>query len=134
QPLDLEQCEPFEKSGEQKTGCEKVWLVSRHEAAAEWLEQACKVTPEKVIQHLDDAELEALKKEKDVCVIGNLPMHRIKAVQEAGAQYVNLDLTVPPEWRGRELTLEEFEQCQPKLRRYQVLDLGEPQLPEEKAS
>ena len=133
QPLKLDECVPFEKTWTQAPACEQVWLASRHAVAAEWLaRQGVEVS--RVIAHLDEADLKALKQAKSVCVIGNLPLHLVVAVQEAGAIYVNLNLTVPPEWRGRELTLDEFEQCAPSLRQYEVQDKGEPILPKEKRS
>lgn len=125
QPLPTEGCEAYKN---EKNQCRSVWLITRHPVAVEWLKAQLDVAPERVEKHLDEALLDELKKTEQgsVCIIGNLPLHLALAVQQAGGIYVNLDLNVPPEWRGRELSLEAFEQCDPKLHRYEIVEKGEP--------
>ncbi len=104
---------PLHASADQKhTG--NTYIVSRHQGAIQWLqrqgyEQAI------VIDHLDSK----LLKPGD-SVIGNLPLNVIAELTSSRIDYLHLDVTLPAELRGVELSLEQLEQCNPRLVHYNV--------------
>ena len=86
-------------------------IVTRHNALIEYLEELGVVpagTP--VIAHAT---------EEDVCgkhVFGVLPM-RLAA---KAAMLTEVSMTIPVEWRGVELTLEQIKACKPELFTYRI--------------
>ena len=97
-----------------------VYFVSRHEGAHQWLRAQIdggQMPPAEVIhvEHLDLARVQ----EGDT-VLGTLPIALAANVRERGARFVNLDLTVPPELRGRELSAAEMGVCGATLTEYEV--------------
>jgi len=93
-------------------------LVSRHPGAQQWLASQA-IFVDQVQRHLQLDELAP----PDI-VIGNLPMHLAAALDERGIAFYNLVLDLSPEMRGHELGLTELLQCNPRLRRYRVQDIG----------
>ena len=86
-----------------------VWLVSRHPGALEWLSQRG-VLVDCIIPHIHVEQVCA-----GDLVIGTLPVHLAAEVCQRGGSYFHLALSVPQEWRGRELTLAQMEQCGAEL-------------------
>ena len=89
------------------------YLVSRRQAAIDWIKKQVEV--DKVISHLDIASIEP-----NDTVIGTLPIHVAAQVCAPKAHYIHLSIDAPPEWRGKELNTADFEQCSPKLERFNV--------------
>lgn len=71
---------------------------------------------DKQVAHLDPAEIEAGDQ-----VIGSLPVHLAAEVCARGARYYHLQIELPPELRGNELTAEQMEQCGAELKLYRVV-------------
>ncbi len=90
------------------------FFVSRHPGAADWLREQGLVVDRRVA-HLDPAEVQA----SDV-VIGTLPVNLAAAVCARGARYLHLSLDLPPEWRGRELSVDDMRACGARLEEYHV--------------
>jgi len=99
-----------------KTG--SLILISRHPGAQQWLASQA-IVVDHVQHHLQLDELAP----HDI-VIGNLPMHLAAALDERGIAFYNLVLDINADMRGRELGLAELQQCNPRLRRYRVQDIG----------
>ena len=96
------------------------FFVSRHEGAHQWLRaqlEGGQMPPADVV-HLEHLDL-ARVKEGDT-VLGTLPIALAAMVRERGARFVNLDLSVPPELRGRELSAAEMRACGATLTEYEV--------------
>ena len=96
------------------------FFVSRHEGAHQWLRaqiEGGQMPPADVVhlEHLDLARVQ----EGDT-VLGTLPIALAAMVRERGARFVNLDLSVPPELRGRELSAAEMRACGATLTEYEV--------------
>jgi len=93
----------------------KTWLVSRHQGTLEWFgEQGIAV--DETLTHLEPE----VPQPGDT-VIGNLPIQMVAQLSDRGIHYCHLSLTVPPEWRGRELSSAEIEACQPALEYFRVI-------------
>jgi len=81
----------------------KVYIVSRHPGTIEYLKRF--YPDAEVINHLkspDDIPSGSL-------VIGNLPLTVVARLKERGVRYVQVNLEVPPELRGKELDVNELE-------------------------
>lgn len=89
------------------------WFVSRHPGAVEWAHR--RGVDAMAIDHLD---LDAVRA-GDV-VIGTLPVGLAAEVQGRGAAFWFLELDLPAEARGRELTADEMERCGARLVEYRV--------------
>ena len=97
-----------------------VLFVSRHEGAHQWLSaqiDSGQMPPADVVhlEHLDLARVQV-----GDTVLGTLPIALAAKVRERGARFVNLDLTVPPELRGKELSAAEMRACGATLTEYEV--------------
>ncbi|MBL3529551.1 MAG: CRISPR-associated protein Csx16 [gamma proteobacterium endosymbiont of Lamellibrachia anaximandri] len=92
------------------------WFVTRHPGAVEWAKrQGLEV--DKQTAHLDTAEIGAGDQ-----VIGSLPVHLAAEVCASGARYLHLQIELPAELRGIELTAEQMEQCGAELKPYRVVE------------
>lgn len=90
------------------------WFISRHPGAIAWAqEQGLRV--DRLAAHLDVE----LVQPGDV-IIGTLPVNLVAQVCALGAGYLNLSLTLPADWRGRELSADELRACNARLEAYQV--------------
>ncbi len=102
----------------------KVFIVTRHSAAKDWIsanaEQYGLSNAEEMFDmtHLSDEVLMGIS-EEDV-VVGVLPLSLVAAVCAKGAKFFNLDLTVPAEARGRELTVQDMDRYGARLTPYYV--------------
>jgi|GEM_PF-464674 len=97
-----------------------VYFVSRHDGAQHWarLMQRLGNWPHPIDRYVDHLDVQTLQK-GDV-VIGTLPLREIAAVRQRGAEFYNLDLQVPPELRGQELTPTQMAQCGATLTHYRI--------------
>lgn len=89
------------------------WFVSRHRGAVEWARR--RGLDGVATDHLDLDTVRA----GDV-VIGTLPVGIAADVQARGAAFWFLELDVPAEARGRELSADEMERCGARLVEYRV--------------
>lgn len=98
-----------------------VYFVSRHEGAFRWARFMQKnhaqwpYPVDRYVEHLDPQEV----KRGDI-VIGTLPLSVCAALTERGAKYLALDLSVPIEWRGQELSATHMKKCGATLTGYRV--------------
>ena len=90
-----------------------IWIVTRHKGALDWLARRG-ITGE-AVTHLDAAGLR-----RGDAAIGNLPMHVAAAVCAKGARFLTIELDLPAEARGRELSAEEMETYGASLVEYRV--------------
>jgi CRISPR-associated protein Csx16 len=91
-----------------------IWLVSRHQATIEWLRRKG-FTVDKAVTHLDPEAIEAGDK-----VVGILPTHIAARVCARNGRYFHLALDLPPEVRGRELTLDDLNAFGARIEEYHV--------------
>jgi len=89
-----------------------LWFVSRHHGAVDWAQRQGLAVDEWVA-HLDVSRVGA-----GDTVIGSLPVHMAAAVCRRGARFLNLTLTIPAEWRGKELTADELDMAGAVLEEY----------------
>ncbi len=97
-----------------------VYFVSRHDGALRWARilQKHGVMPMDVdayVNHIDTAQLH-----KGDVVIGTLPLREAQRLGAQGVRFINLDLQVPVEWRGQELTATQMAACGATLTEYRV--------------
>jgi CRISPR-associated protein Csx16 len=78
------------------------WFVTRHPGAVDWA--GARGIEAKIVAHLDPATIHA----GDV-VMGTLPVHLAAEVCARGARYLHLNLDLPPEARGRDLTADDMD-------------------------
>jgi CRISPR-associated protein Csx16 len=97
------------------------YLVSRHAAAITWIKQQTQV--DQAIDHFDSNLIQP-----GDTVIGTLPVHIAAEVCERGGKYLHLELTIPSEQRGKELSLEEMSACNPTLTYFQIMQKKENKL------
>jgi len=97
-----------------------VYFVSRHEGAQRWARILQKQGnwPYSIDAYVEHLDVQALRK-GDV-VIGTLPLREAAEVRRRGADYLSLDLQVPPHWRGQELTATQMAACGATLTSYRL--------------
>ena len=89
------------------------YFVSRHVGALDWaLEQGIEAQR---IAHLDPGQIAA----GDI-VMGTLPIQLACAVCERGARYLHLELELPPESRGLDLSVADMTRFGAKLTEFQI--------------
>lgn len=80
----------------------KTWLVSRHSGAKAWiLQQGIKVDVQ--AEHLDTSLLQ----DNDI-VVGTLPIQIVAELNARSIRYLHLEVSVPAELRGKELSMEQL--------------------------
>lgn len=93
-----------------------IYLVSRHPGVIDWLAQSRpELAPDMVLAHLP----KSFGSWRNV-FIGNLPMSLVAKITSAGGRYISLDLVIPPEKRGIDLTKEMMQECGASLTEYKV--------------
>ena len=93
----------------------EVWLVSRHPGAIEWIK-----SQESSIDHeVTHLSVESYPKSGDI-VIGSLPVHIIAKLNQQGIRFFHVQVNIPSELRGQELTKEQLESLDGSLQEYQV--------------
>lgn len=95
-------------------------FVTRHPGAVEWARR--RGIEAEMIAHLDDQTIARLRS-GDV-VMGVLPVAVAAEVCARGARFVHLELHVPPELRGRELSADDLERLGARLVEYEVRRVG----------
>lgn len=95
----------------------RVILVSRHIGTLDWFAQKGFAIDEHVV-HFDASMIR-----KGDTVLGVLPVHLAAEVCALGGQYYHLDLVVPLEFRGQELTSTQLDEFGAKLVPYFVKKL-----------
>lgn len=88
-------------------------FVTRHAGAAEWARRQG-ITAE-IVAHLD---IETVR--PGDLILGTLPVSLAAEVCARGARYLHLDLDIPPEARGRELTADDMDALGAELVGYEV--------------
>lgn len=84
-------------------------IVSRHPASIKWLRQKL-VQIDLELSHLDTALLQP-----GDCVYGNLTVHLVAELNVRGARYFHLQINLPPELRGVELSDAQLASLHPTL-------------------
>ena len=97
------------------------YLISRHAGAVEWLDSKGFDDPV-LIGHATVEFFEELN-ESDI-VFGTLPMSLACEVCGRGARFFSLDMAVPSEYRGTELTAEMMDRFDARLTEYRIYELG----------
>src|SRR5947207_3459552 len=99
-----------------------VWLVTRHEGAAVWLERRG-WRPDRVLDHLDDAAIVA----RGDVVLGVLPMRLAAAMTARGARFIALELgQIPRALRGETLDADAMDRIGVSLVEYRVEAIENP--------
>lgn len=93
------------------------FFVTRHPGAVEWA--ARRGISARMVPHLDPADVAS----GDV-VMGTLPIHLAAEVCARGGRYLHLELTLPPEARGRDLTADDMDRFGARLTGFHVLREG----------
>jgi CRISPR-associated protein Csx16 len=94
----------------------KAYFVSRHPGAQEWA--ARQGIDSEIVAHVGDDLIAGLHPGDKV--LGTLPVQMAAAVCARGAEYWHLELAVPPDLRGQEMSAELMEQLGARLVRYVV--------------
>ena len=94
------------------------YFVTRHAGALGWARR--RGLDAQAIPHLDPTRIRA-----GDTVIGTLPVHLAAAVCARGARFLALEIVVPPDKRGVELTAEEMEAFGASLVPYEVRRLDD---------
>lgn len=94
------------------------YFVSRHPGARDWAESNG-VHFDVCVPHLDPV----LVQPGDT-VAGTLPVHMAGIVCEQGGRYLHLSLELPPEARGRELSMDELFRYGARLEEFLVQKLN----------
>ena len=95
-------------------------LVSRHPGALAWLHRHARPGPVFVHTHLDRLEFDA----GDI-VCGVLPVHLMARINQLGARVAVIEMDVPADLRGRELSPEELDAVGARLVEYRATRLTE---------
>lgn len=90
------------------------YFISRHPGAIEWAKKNG-FEDAQMVSHFDPSDVQPGDK-----IIGTLPVHLAAQVCENGGEFFHLNLNLPPEARGKELTVEDMEAFGAHLQRYQV--------------
>ncbi len=88
-------------------------FVTRHSGAVDWARQ--NGIEAELVPHLDVKRVQAGDR-----VLGTLPVQMIAQVNERGAGYLHLEMTIPAEARGRDLSAEDMERFGAKLVEYRA--------------
>ncbi|QXP83811.1 CRISPR-associated protein Csx16 [Methylococcus sp. Mc7] len=90
------------------------FFITRHPGARVWAEQEG-IRVDRLVDHLDPAEVSP-----GDTVLGTLPVNLAAEVCARGARYLHLSLTVPAEWRGRELSADDLRRFGARLEQFEV--------------
>ena len=91
------------------------YFISRHPAALAWVNTQ-NINIDHWLEHLLDLSVFV---SGDV-VLGTLPIQLVAALNQKGVKYGHFSLTVPPQWRGAELDLEQVLDCNPEITYFHV--------------
>lgn len=93
------------------------FFISRHPGAINWIKQQG-VTIDRWETHLDINDVQA-----GDCVVGTLPIPMVAALNQKGASYLHLSVSVPASLRGQELSEHELLVLGATLRPFRVLEV-----------
>ena len=93
-------------------------VVTRHQAVVQWLESNG-LSETEMVSHFTHEHIHSLRY-GDV-VIGILPLHILAILTSMGVRYLHVDMNVPPEYRGMEITAEMMDRFGAKLSEYEVI-------------
>ena len=93
------------------------WFVTRHQGAIEWAKQQ-NIKIDYCIEHLEPEKIK-----KGDWVLGTLPINIVAVLNQQGARYFHLSLSLPADKRGLELTADELQKYQATLEEYQAIKL-----------
>ena len=96
-----------------------IYIVSRHAGAVEWLLQKVSL-PAVHLEHLQNSEDIGLGD----TVVGTLPINQVDAICQNGACYLHIDVDIPLELRGKELSARQLSQLGAMLTAYEVTKRG----------
>lgn len=88
-------------------------FVTRHPGAVEWA--ARRGIAARMVAHLDPDAVQ-----RGDIVMGTLPVHVAAQVCARGGRYLHLQLDIPPQARGRDLTADEMERLGASLREFLI--------------
>jgi CRISPR-associated protein Csx16 len=89
------------------------YFVSRHPGAVEWA--ARRGIEAEPVEHLDPKQIDA-----GDTVIGTLPVHLVAEINARGGRYLHLELDVPAERRGEELSADQMDSYGAELQEFRV--------------
>jgi CRISPR-associated protein Csx16 len=92
------------------------YLVSRHPGAVAWMRPRVPDQPVQVLSHLA-ADFRPAAGDR---VYGVLPLAWVERIHRDGAQAWLLEIDLPAQWRGRELSAAQLDALQARLVRYAV--------------
>ena len=90
------------------------YFITRHPGAIAWAKLQGIIIDQQ-LTHLDINDIQP-----GDTVIGSLPVNLAAEVCQRGANYLHMSLSVPENWRGRELSVEQMVQCGAQLENYVV--------------
>jgi len=79
------------------------YFVSRHPGAVEWA--ARRGINAEPVKHLDPEQING-----GDTVIGTLPVHLVAQINARGGRYLHLELSIPEDMRGEELSADQMEE------------------------
>ena len=97
------------------------FIITRHSGAVEWMREEYPSLFHRhteICSHLSKSHLEDLSSQDRV--IGIIPIHLGEKICSKGADLVLIQVHVPPELRGEELTAQDMRRLGASLRRYVV--------------
>lgn len=94
-----------------------VLFVTRHLGAVDWAAQ--RGITAQTVSHLDPGSVVA-----GDTVLGTLPIHLAAAVCAKGARYLHLEIDLPEEARGRDLSADDMERFGARLTEFRVERVG----------
>lgn len=90
------------------------WFISRHPGARQWADRHG-VAYDRHTKHLPIEQVKS-----GDCVIGSLPVSMAAQVCVRGASYYHLTIDLPPELRGRELSVDQLDRLGASLQKFEV--------------
>lgn len=99
----------------------RILLVSRHPGALAWATE--QLTFDQHLEHIDPETVQP----GDI-VIGTLPVNLAARICQRGGRYLHLNLNLPRQARGRELTADELRAYGAHLEEFVIDSLGQPSL------
>lgn len=92
------------------------YLVGRHKGAVEWARR--KGIEAEYKEHFEDADVAAIREGDRV--YGPLPIQIVAEINRLGGHYFHIEMNVPKDARGRELSADEMEQFKAKEVEYRA--------------
>ncbi|MEQ3529216.1 MULTISPECIES: CRISPR-associated protein Csx16 [unclassified Pseudoalteromonas] len=92
------------------------YFISRHSGAIQWAKQHLHI--DRFITHLNINEIQAGDE-----VYGTLPVNLAAQCCKKGALYFHLNLTLPEELRGKELTHTQMETLDANVTQYDIKEM-----------